>query len=323
MKRLLFCTSWYSSNINRWLSEAFVDAGYEVIRVGPTNFKHYGIEWNNTPIITEEFNEHAPLNLPRLVDTYKPDILLMWDWTGEPPTYQVEDEDLTRKLKERLPFIYVQHEGWENALKRKDIFNPSLCYTGMPYGVRSSPCNATAMGYKYLPGACYPQVHRKINSFSQRDLECVLFAGMYYPRPEICKELESMGVKIKWGNVPVSEYESQMNRSLTTWEFSGGTDYIKWRIFEAMSMGTIVLTDRFNLLDKLGFKPNVHYLEYTPVYGKNDEFIPEALDLFLMIQEAKEAEKYNSISEKAYELVRAKHTYAHRVSMIEGDLSCL
>jgi len=179
------------------------------------------------------------------------------------------------------------------------------------------------MGYKYLPGACYPQVHRKINSFSQRDLECVLFAGMYYPRPEICKELESMGIKIKWGNVPVSEYESQMNRALTTWEFSGGTDYIKWRIFEAMSMGTIVLTDRLNLLDKLGFKPNVHYLEYTPVYGKNDEFIPEALDLFLMIQETKDIEKYNSISEKAYELVRAKHTFAHRVSMLEGDLSCL
>jgi len=314
--KILFVTSWYSSNINRWLSEAFVDAGCEVIRVGQTNFKHYGIEWDNNPKVTEEFKETDPLNLPRLVDKYKPDILLMWDWTGEPPAYQVEDVDSTRKLKDRLPFIYVQHEGWENALKRKDIFNPSLCYTGMPYGVRSSPCNALTMGYKYLPGACYPQVHRKLNPYEKRDLECVLFAGMYYPRPEICKELIDMGVKLKYGNVPVFEYEKEMNRSLTTWEFSGGTDYIKWRIFEAMSMGTVVLTDRFHLLDKLGFEPNVHYLEYTPVYGNNDEFIPEALDLFLMIQDVKEQSKYDYISEKAYEFVRANHTYSHRVQQI-------
>lgn len=150
----------------------------------------------------------------------------------------------------------------------------------MPYGITNHPFNAFDLGYKYLPGACYPKHHRFINrEFNQRDLDCVLFAGMYHPRPEICQELKNMGVNIEYGNVNITNYEKLHNRSLCTWEFSGNQEFIKWRFFEAMSMGCIVITDRLGLMDRLGFKPDVHYLEYKPVPIGDGRTGPRALDL--------------------------------------------
>ena len=318
--KLLYITSWYHANINRWLSEAFEDAGFEVIRVGSTHFNHYGIAWEPelAPKMTEIMPEDTSLDLPALIDKYSPDMVLLWDWTGEPPCYEVLNIDKTRKIKDKMPFIYVQHEGWKNALERISLFNPTVAYTGMPYGVYESPCSAKGLGYKYLPGACYPKIHKPNLDWHKKDLECVLLAGMYKPRPQLCEALKRFGVNIHWGNANVMDYVKYHQRSFSTWEFSGGTPYIKWRFFEAMAMGCVMISDRISLMDNLGFGAGKHYIEYI----LNDDREPWLEDLKIRIKAlASNQGLYEEISKQAYDFVIENHTYAHRIAQIRSDIN--
>lgn len=318
--KILFVSTWYPSNIDMWLSTAFEDYGYEVIRVGKTYFSHYGIQWEPEllPKVIEELNVNSQLNLPELVNRYSPDILIFWDWNSC-PIHNIEE---TKKLKYNIPVILVEHEGWSQNFIRKDLINPTLAYTGMPYGVTGHPFDSSELGYKYLPGACYPIYHRFLKKeFEQRDLDCVLFAGMYNPRPDICFSLRLMGTKIEYGQVNITNYEKFYNRSLTTWEFSGGQEFIKWRFFEAMSMGCIIITDRLKLMNMLGFEPNVHYLEYNPIPLGDGRTGPRAIGLKNIIDKVRnDPNIWKRISKDAHRFVNEHHTYEHRVKMIIKDL---
>lgn len=319
MKTILFVSQWYPANIGTFLSYAFEDAGYKVIRVGETCFNHYGVkyDYSELPVITERLEQGQTVNLPRLVDKYTPDILLMWDWTGEPAIYQVAELGETQKLKYRLPFIYVEHEGWENALKRIELFNPAVAYTGMPYGVIETPCRAASMGYKYLAGACYPKVHYIDRPLSIKDLDFVVMASVARTRPAVCKAIEDKGFKTYFNTGGLTDYRTYHNRSLTTFDFSDGWQYVKWRVFEAMAMGCILLQDRFELLDSLGFVPNKHYVEYKLTAGYHP-YIDDMVAKITMLKTDKDLA--NKIRDDAYNFVMEKHTYAHRVSQILSDL---
>ena len=318
--KLLFVSTWYPANVDRWLSTAFEDYGYEVVRVGKTYFNHYGIGWEQDllPEVAQELDVNAPLDLPALVSRYEPDILLFWDWNACP----IDNVGETRKIRKKIPVILVEHEGWPHNFERKNLINPTLAYTAMPYGITNHPCNAFEMGYRYLPGACYPKYHGKVNeSHANRDLDCVLFAGMYNPRPEICQELINLGINIKYGQVNITGYKEMHNRALCTWEFSGNQEYVKWRIFEAMSMGCLVLSDRLVLMDRLGFKPGEHYIEYKPVPIGEGRTAPKAEDLKEKILEIKEHPGiWEDITQNAFNQVRKYHTYRHRVEKILKDL---
>ncbi len=318
--KILFISTWYPSNIDRWLSTAFEDYGYDIIRIGKKYFNHYGIEWEkeSLPKVTEELDVNEPLDLPSIASRYDPDILIFWDWNSCP----IINIEQTKHLREKIPVILVEHEGWPHNFLRKELINPTLCYTGMPYGVNGHPFNAFEIGYRYLPGACYPRYNRFINNFSERDLECVLFAGMYNPRSDICFQLNLMGIKIEYGNVNITNYEKMHNRSLTTWEFSGNQEYIKWRFFETMSMGCIMISDRLQLMDTLGFKPDIHYLEYKPIDLGDGRTGPRSIDLKNIINRVKnDPILWERISKEAYNFVQKHHTYRHRVEYIIKDLN--
>lgn len=107
---ILFISTWYPANIDRWLSTAFEDYEYDVIRVGKTYFNHYGIQWEPEllPKVEEELDVNAPLNLPELTKKYNPDILIFWDWMSCP----IANIEETKKLREKIPVILVEHEGW-------------------------------------------------------------------------------------------------------------------------------------------------------------------------------------------------------------------
>jgi len=318
--KILFVTTWYPVNVFRWLSTAFEDYGYEVIRVGKTYFDHYGIEWEREllPKVAQELDVDAPLDLPQLVSQYEPDILIFGDWVSCP----IDNVEETKRIRNKIPVVLIEHEGWPNNFERMNLINPTLKYTAMPYGIVGHPCNAFEMGYRYLPGACYPRYHGKVNeSFGSRDLDCVLFAGMYNPRPEICRELIDLGINIRYGQVNITGYKEMHNRALCTWEFGGGQEYVKWRIFEAMSMGCLVLSDRFSLMDRLGFTPDTHYIEYKPVPLGDGRTGPKAEDLkekILIIKEHPEI--WEDITQNAFSQVRRYHTYKRRVEQIINDI---
>ena len=319
MKSILFVSQWYPANIGTFLSYAFEDAGYKVIRVGQACFTHYGLTYNNSelPLITERLEQGQSVNLPRLVDKYTPDILLMWDWTGEPAVYQVAELGETQNLKNRLPFIYVEHEGWENALKRIELFNPTVAYTGMPYGVVETPCSAAAMGYKYLAGACYPKVHYITKSLRDKDLDFIVMASFARTRNAVCAAMRQKGFETYYGVGSLTAYRNYHNSSLTTYDFSDGWQYVKWRVFEAMAMGCILLQDSFELLDMLGFVPDKHYVEYK----LTAEYQPDIEDMAAKINMLKtDHDLADKIRADAYNFVMEKHQYSHRVQQILRDL---
>ena len=260
--KILFLSTWYPSNIIRWLSTGFEQAGCEVKRCGKIIRNHYGIFWpeEDYPEILFEVPLNEALNLKRVLGQsaekgFEPDILVVNDdWVNMPLEETVSD----------IPLCLIQHEGWRSGLQRIDDFKPDVAYTGQPYGVFDEPRKEIYPGFKHLLGACNPQAHPFLakDRFGDvtRDYDFVFFGALSYDkRQDICRSLDSGFFTVKYGQVACKEYAKYHNRALTTMECSGGQQYIKWRIFEAMSMGCIVISDRFDLLDTI-FEAGVHYL---------------------------------------------------------------
>ena len=103
-------------------------------------------------------------------------------------------------------------------------------------------------------------------------------------------------------------------------ECSGGQQYVKWRIFEAMAMGCLVISDRFKLLDYL-FVPGKHYL---PCNWKMQEDGRRYLDPDNLIEQIKKVKKNPNlrkhIIDTAFNEVKKEHTYKHRAEMILDKL---
>ena len=149
-----------------------------------------------------------------------------------------------------------------------------------------------------------------------REYDFILLAMMYDPRPRICEALDKMGFRIKYGNVPINEYAILHNKALTTYSCSNGQEYVKWRVFEAMSMGCVVLSDKFALMEKL-FTDGVHYLSVkTDVLpdSRTALNVDDLADKILLCRRNKDL--VERITRNAFIEVRSKHTYLHRARMI-------
>lgn len=321
--KILFLSTWYPSNIIRWLSTGFEQAGCEVKRCGKVIRNHYGIFWpeEDCPGILFEVSLNEPLNLKKVLDEsakngFEPDILIVNDdWINIPLEETVGD----------IPLCLIQHEGWNAGLQRIEKFKPDVAYTGQPLGVFDEPRKEIYPGFKYLPGACSTIAHpflqrERFMSDMKRDLDFVFFGALSYDnRQDICRYLNSRFI-IKYGQVACEEYRKLHNRSLTTMECSGGQQYIKWRIFEAMSMGCVVISDRFDLLDTV-FESGEHYLPCDWKLQADGRRYLDSKHLRQQIEFLKNnPDEYRRVQENAFRLVREKHTYLHRAKMILADL---
>jgi len=310
-QKILFLSQWYCSNIQRWLAEGFRSIGCEVKLVGQVVKDHYGIKWDDRdiPQLFFEVPKNDPIDLQSVVDKstkmgFTPDILILNDW-WDMPIAQTET---------RIPFVLISHEGWKSNLERIHEFKPTLAFTGQPFGVHVEPRTEVYPGYQWLPGACLPSVHPLLNF--DREYDFILMAMMYDPRPRICEALDKMGFRIKYGNVPINEYAILHNKAVTTYSCSNGQEYIKWRVFEAMSMGALVLSDKFALMEKL-FTDGVHYLSVKTDNlpdGRTALNINDLADKIWLCRRNKELTE--RITRNAFIEVRAKHTYQDRARMI-------
>jgi len=312
---ILFVADWYPANIQRFLAEGFRQVGHNVKLVGQVTKDHYNIKWDDKdiPHLFFEVDKSSDIDLSAIVDKstalgFTPDILILNDWW----TCKIKNTET------RIPFILISHEGWEKDFKRIHEFKPTLAFTGQPMGVHTEPRTSIYPGYQWLPGACLPSVHPLLNY--EREYDLILMAMMYDPRPRICKALETMGFRIKYGNVPINEYAILHNKSLTTFVCSNGQEYVKWRIFEAMSCGCVVLSDKFPLLEKL-FTDGVHYLSVKTDNlpdGRTALNVEDLADKICLCRRNKEL--VERITRNAFIEVRSKHTYQDRARMILAKL---
>ena len=313
MKKLniLFLSQWYPSNIQRFLAVGLKSIGCDVKLVGQAITDHYNIKWDDKdiPKLFFEVPKLDPIDLSAIVDKstalgFTPDILILNDWWDMP----------IAKTETRIPFVLLEHEGWISNLKRIHEFKPTLAFTGQPYGVHAEPRTEIYPGFLWLPGACLPSVHPLLNY--DREYDLILLAMMYDPRPRICEALDKMGFRIKYGNVPINEYAILHNKALTTFVCSNGQEYVKWRLFEAMSMGCLVLSDKFPLLEKL-FTDGVHYLSVKTDNlpdGRTALNVDDLADKICLCRRNKDL--VERITRNAFIEVRAKHTYQDRARMI-------
>lgn len=308
---ILFLAQWYPANIQKFLAKGFETCGHEVRLVGQVVKNHYDIVWpeEDIPKLFFEVPKLDPMDLTKIVDKstslgFIPDILILNDWWDFP----------IEKTETRIPFVLISHEGWEKDFKRIHEFRPTSAWTGQPYGVHAQPRKEIYPGYSWLPGACDPVVHPLFNF--DREYDFVLHAMMYDPRPRICKSLERMGLRIKYGNVPIKEYAISHNKALTTYVCSNGQEYLKWRIFEGMSMGTLLLMDKFPLLERL-FTDGVHYLSVKTDKLEDGRTALNVEDLYDKISLCRRnKDLVERITRNAFIEVRSKHTYLHRANMI-------
>jgi len=313
---ILFISQWYCANIQRFLAEGLRQLGHDVKLVGQVVKDHYNIKWpeEDIPQLFFEVPKNDPIDLSAIVDKstalgFTPDILILNDWWD----FKIE------KTETRIPFILISHEGWKSNLERIHEFKPTLAFTGQPFGVHAEPRTTMYPGYEWLPGACLPSVHPLLNY--DREYDFVLFAMMYDPRPRICEALKMRGLRIRYGNVAINEYALMHNKSLTTMNCSNGQEYIKWRVFEAMSMGCLVISDKFYLIEKL-FTDEVHYLSVKTDKlsdGRTAANIDDLIDKINLCKHNKEI--FERITKNAFIEVRAKHTYMHRAKMILDKLN--
>jgi len=318
--KILFLSLWWPANTQRWLAEGFKQNSCDVRLVGTHMKQHYGIKWPDDDYPELFFNvlEKENLNLKEIVDKstakgFTPDLLVINDdWRD----YGIKETE------NRIPLILNQTEGWEKDLKRIHLFKPTLAFAQMPYGVFPEPRNEIYPGWEWMPGAADPFAHPYLNL--KRDLDFVFFGALNYDkRLELCNLIRDANYNVKFGQVPVKEYAYYHNKSLTTMECSAGQGLLKIRIFEAMSMGCLVISNEFNLINKL-FRPYIHYI---PCKCLKDEIGKPYLDpddlknQINIIKKDNDLRKY--ITDNAFNLVRKKHTYYHRARLILNKLEMI
>lgn len=309
--KILFIAEWYPANIQRWLAHGFVQAGCDVRLAGPVVMNHYKL--NNEYDLPDVFlplNKKDTINLPDIIDKstqcgFAPDILLFHDWWDSP----------IEKTETRIPFVLIEHEGWDWHFKRIHEFLPTIAYTGQPYGVFDEPRVTIYPGFEWLPGACDPFAHPFLNLKRTYDF-CFLGALSYDQRLFLCDSIKNAGFSIHYGQEDIYNYAQYHNKSICTMECSGGQQYVKWRIFEAMSMGCVVISNQFTLLNKL-FVPGEHYIPCKTGTEKDGRISLDVKDLLKNIKMLKNHKGFSDIvATRAFSEVRKNHTYYHRAKKI-------
>jgi len=177
----------------------------------------------------------------------------------------------------------------------------------------------------FLPFACEPTVHRKLNlsdGISKTNNLDVVFVGTYTPRrARLIKALEKAGIKVKvygpyWryfmrsSNVQDGIYGHEMVKTFNIAKIvlnihvKDDLPYkINMRTFEATGCGAFLLTDYAYGMEKM-FRIN----EELVTYANEDELL-ELTKYYLYVEGEREA-----IGKKAQEKAYNKHTYEKRIT---------
>ena len=166
-----------------------------------------------------------------------------------------------------LPFAHIDSEGagmeWSRSLT--------------PYRYAEIMCNNCDDGVSWLPKAFdveehFPPTYDRdareydiVQLASARDSRKWLWATMRREHPDINCVFGDM-----WGSL----YGQAYRHALTTWVCST-IDFVTTRVFEAMAMGCIVLSDLTPSIQSL-FMRDVHFIGFERVMRSDGEGLPDA-----------------------------------------------
>lgn len=301
MKILLVYTS-HRKTLQWYYKRACIRLGHEVRTVGPWNeqegFGTYGREHDLTlPTRTPPRYDYAELGIA----TWTPDIVWLMDGGEDLRVFNVPRD---------IPFVHQSVEGahmdWSCDVTPLRFVN--FTHNGhqppdvewLPYGFDRDHCRG--FGGELLHGRQYdcaqigsPRPARVWvwNQTSQvKDLNCWFHPNL-------------------WGPAHFALYQN----ARTT--FCNHThDFLCPRVFDAMAMGCIVMSDCQPSLLSL-FEDGETVLAYDAVRWQDGESIPNIDWLVETIRRCKRDEAWSrGIAEKAQRLVWEKHSYEHRVQRV-------
>ncbi len=313
---ILCVMPWYPANAPVFLAAAFEKVGCHITRIGPKYFDHMGLTWpeSDLPMVDFELPREAPhCDLDGLVDWatragYPPDLLYVSE-----ENYKTE---ITPTSK--VPVILWSQDGWPENYQRINLFQPTVAYCNQPRGNRYHPLDDDVPVWKYLPGAAAPWVHRDLGL--DRSADFCLYGTMYGKRPQLVAGLNRRGFKVLHGARTTEQYVRGLNSSVVTYVNLGYWE-VKWRFFESIACGCLVVAEDAPPLRQLGFLPLGHF---CPVAAPPDETgdpwpTPEKIAEILTELRLKRTFVL-SLTSRARDLVLQQHTYLHRVTRIAQDV---
>jgi len=157
---------------------------------------------------------------------------------------------------------------------------------------------------KWLPLAADPEKH-KLYDDEHVEFDVGFLGNDTYPeRRALLEKIASKYKLLRSTTKPGEEYSRMFSRCKIIFNRSMDND-LNMRVFEAVSIGRLLLTDKVDGIDEL-LTDGIHYVSYKDWDDLNDK-------ISYYLTHEKEREK---IAKAGANYVRAKHTYHHRLETI-------
>jgi glycosyltransferase involved in cell wall biosynthesis len=212
-----------------------------------------------------------------------------------------------------IPWAHIDSEGaameWSRGLT--------------PHRYAEIMCNGADAGVQWLPKAFDADEHwipPYCASFSgaSREYDLVQLASAREARQHIWHTVRERAPDIHtfFGDVWGPLYACAYQNSLATYCCST-LDFVTTRVFEAMAMGCVVIADRNPSTLKL-FNDGEHFIGFDPIPGPGGEGMPDPEWLIDTVRRLRR-EGDGGMAQRAYELVRGRDSYQHRLRrVLEG-----
>ena len=303
----------YGVTASRFLTDAFERIGFNVFRVGPKYDFHLDMQWEDSEM------PKIDLELPKNANWYIDDYVDAATRAGCTPDLVFLNEESYDNLivnTEKVPSVLWSCDGWPQNYARREMIKPTLAYSNH-VGIRIHPLDKLPEGWKYLAGGCAPWVHKYLGL--ERDDDFCLFSTMYGKRPEICKSLIEEGYRARFGQAKIPEYVRWYNKAWATLH-NPQPGEIKWRFFEAASMGCLNISWNCQLFERLRYNPWKHYVPIdVPEVG--DDPWPSSSQIMEVLDAIRDNHRYfKNIADAARLHTVVFNSYYNRCQTILADL---
>lgn len=162
----------------------------------------------------------------------------------------------------------------------------------------------------YLPYAYDPTLH--YSEDREKIYDACMIGLQYQQRVDFINRLRGKGYKVFSDlGIVYDDYREKYNQSKIALSWSSLQD-LPTRVFEYMGMKVPVVTNRIPDLESL-FEEGEHYLGFDNLTEAVDQFETAIENYELSLE----------MAERAYEIVKEKHTWDHRVQQILEDVGLL
>jgi len=206
------------------------------------------------------------------------------------------------------PRVYISIDTWQCPLDYMDALQFHMVFVAQRSFVQALRATGSRHVF-WLPLACEPEAHHPTHTPPKFDISFAgsVASGIHDTRARLLEVLASRFNVHCVANVYGEDYCKALCAGALTFNHAAVKD-VNMRVFEAMSMGVPLLTNRdadFNGLFDL-FDADKHLIAYD-----SEADLLDKCDYYL-----KHPEAARVIAEAAFAEVRANHTYGHRVREI-------